>query len=89
MVLARGALPVEVAQQLADSADPGDEVAISTLFRAADALGITDPAVASTVILTALNGVVTWYEPTGRLTAERIADHVVGLVGRMLACETL
>jgi AcrR family transcriptional regulator len=56
---------------------------------AVGAFGITDPAVASTVILTALNGVVTWYEPSGRLTAERIADHLVGLVGRMLACETL
>jgi len=53
------------------------------------AFGITDPAVASTVILTALNGVVTWYEPDGRLTADRIADHLVGLIGRMLACETL
>lgn len=44
VVLARGALPVEVARQLADSADPGDEVAISTLSQAADALGVTDPA---------------------------------------------
>jgi TetR/AcrR family transcriptional regulator, cholesterol catabolism regulator len=56
---------------------------------AVGAFGITDPAVAATVILTALNGVATWYTSGGRLTADRIADHLVGLVGRMLACETL
>jgi AcrR family transcriptional regulator len=56
---------------------------------AVGAFAITDPAIASTVILTALNGVATWYDPHGRLTAERIADHLVGLVARMLACENL
>ena len=54
---------------------------------AVGAFGITDPAIASTVILTALNGLVTWYDPAGRLPADRIADHLVGLVGRMLACD--
>jgi len=54
---------------------------------AVGAFGITDPAIASTVILSALNGLVTWYDPAGRLSAERIADHLVGLVGRMLACD--
>ncbi|HLX34491.1 MAG TPA: TetR/AcrR family transcriptional regulator [Candidatus Limnocylindrales bacterium] len=53
------------------------------------AFGITDPAIASTVILTALNGLATWYEPGGRLSPDRIADHMVGLVGRMLACESI
>ena len=43
VLLARGALPVEVAQQLADSAEPGDETAIATLLQAADALGSTRP----------------------------------------------
>lgn len=33
-----------------------------------------DPAVASTYILTALNGLVTWYRPDGRLSARAIAD---------------
>ena len=33
-LLAAGALPVEVATQLASSAAPGDEVAITTLMRA-------------------------------------------------------
>jgi DNA-binding CsgD family transcriptional regulator len=47
VLLARGALPVEVAHQLADSAEPGDETAIATLLQAADALGTTDPATAA------------------------------------------
>lgn len=49
--------------------------------------GITDPAIAATVILSALNAVATWYDPNGRLTAERVADHLVGLVLRMLSSE--
>jgi DNA-binding CsgD family transcriptional regulator len=44
VLLARGALPVEVAIQLARSAEPGDEVAIATLAAAAEQLGTTDPA---------------------------------------------
>jgi DNA-binding CsgD family transcriptional regulator len=47
VLLAGGALPVEVATQLAESAEPGDEVAISTLFRAAGTLGPTDPGMAA------------------------------------------
>ncbi|MEA2197616.1 MAG: hypothetical protein QOJ25_1667, partial [Solirubrobacteraceae bacterium] len=43
VMLARGALPLEVATQLAASAAPGDEVAITTLFKAAEALATTDP----------------------------------------------
>lgn len=43
IMLARGALPIEVAVQLADSAQPGDEVAITTLLAAAQALATTDP----------------------------------------------
>jgi DNA-binding CsgD family transcriptional regulator len=42
-MLARGALPVEVAVQLAASAEAGDEVAITTLLAAAEALATTDP----------------------------------------------
>jgi DNA-binding CsgD family transcriptional regulator len=43
VMLARGALPVEVAIQLAASAAPGDEVALTTLLAAAEALATTDP----------------------------------------------
>jgi DNA-binding CsgD family transcriptional regulator len=47
VLLAAGALPVEVATQLAASAEPGDEVAITTLLKAAEALGTTDPGAAA------------------------------------------
>jgi DNA-binding CsgD family transcriptional regulator len=43
VMLANGALPVEVAIQLAASAAPGDELAITTLLTAAEALATTDP----------------------------------------------
>jgi DNA-binding CsgD family transcriptional regulator len=47
VLLAGGALPVEVATQLGASAEPGDEVAITTLLKAAEALGTTDPGAAA------------------------------------------
>jgi DNA-binding CsgD family transcriptional regulator len=47
VLLAGGALPVEVAMQLAESASPGDEVAVTTLSKAAEALGATDPGTAA------------------------------------------
>ena len=46
-LLAAGALPVEVATQLASSAAPGDELAITTLMRACDVLAGTDPGQAA------------------------------------------
>lgn len=48
------------------------------------AFRLTDPALASSALLSALNGVATWYDPTGRLPADRIADHLVELSLRML-----
>jgi AcrR family transcriptional regulator len=54
---------------------------------ASGALGMTDPAIASTVLLSALNGVATWFDPEGRLGAGRIADHLVSLSLRMLSNE--
>ena len=47
VLLAGGALPIEVATQLAESAEPGDDVAIATLLKAAEALGTTDPGAAA------------------------------------------
>ena len=47
VLLEGGALPVEVAAQLAASAQPGDEVAITTLLDAARALVTTDPDTAA------------------------------------------
>src|SRR5277367_6490859 len=43
VLIANGALPLEVSTRLAASAELGDEVAITTLSRAADALDMTDP----------------------------------------------
>jgi DNA-binding CsgD family transcriptional regulator len=47
VLLAAGAVPLEIATRLAASAGPGDEVAIATLHEAARALGPTDPGMAS------------------------------------------
>ena len=47
VLLQRGALPVEVAVQLAESAEPGDDVGITTLLEAANALLTTDPDTAA------------------------------------------
>lgn len=52
---------------------------------AVGAFRATDPAIAATFILTALNGIATWYRPDGRLTADRIADHYVELALGSLA----
>jgi DNA-binding CsgD family transcriptional regulator len=49
VLLDRGALPVEVAQQLSDSAEPGDDTAITTLLQAADALARGDPDTSATL----------------------------------------
>jgi TetR/AcrR family transcriptional regulator, cholesterol catabolism regulator len=44
-----------------------------------------DAALAATFILTALNGIATWYRPDGRLSADRIADHYVDLALRSIS----
>ena len=48
------------------------------------AFAITDPSLAASTILSAVNGVAAWYDPAGRLPASRIADHLVDLTTRML-----
>lgn len=55
---------------------------------AVGAFAMTDPAIASGAILSAVNGVATWYDPQGRLSADRIADHLVDLAMRMLSGQT-
>ena len=52
---------------------------------AVGAFRATDTALAATFILTALNGIATWYRPNGRLSADRIADHYVDLALRSLS----
>lgn len=60
-------------------------------FRAVIADGVavgafrsTDTAIAATFVLTALNGIATWYRPDGRLSADAVADQYVDLVLRSL-----
>jgi AcrR family transcriptional regulator len=45
---------------------------------------MTDPAIAATAVLSALNGIPGWYRPNGRLPASRVADHFADLVLRLL-----
>ncbi len=49
------------------------------------AFALTDPAIAASTLLSAINGVAGWYDPNGRLPADRIADHLVDLSLRMLS----
>ncbi len=46
---------------------------------------MTDPALAAMFVLGALNSIATWYDPSGRLPAARIADYVADLAVRTLA----
>ncbi len=71
VLLARGALPVEVAEHLADSAEPGDETAIATLLQAADALGTTDPGTAAELAGRALEITPPRHPLRGPLVARR------------------
>jgi TetR/AcrR family transcriptional regulator, cholesterol catabolism regulator len=52
---------------------------------AVGAFAMTDPSIAASTILSAVNGVAGWYDPDGRLAADRIADHLVDLSMRMLS----
>jgi len=70
VLLAGGALPVEVATQLAESAEPGDEAAVATLLKAAEALGTTDPGAAADLGQRALD-LASWRHPLrGPLVAQ-------------------
>jgi DNA-binding CsgD family transcriptional regulator/DNA-binding Lrp family transcriptional regulator len=55
VMLAGGALPVEVAIQLGSSAVPGDEVAIATLLEAAQSLSTTNPGASADLSRRALD----------------------------------
>jgi DNA-binding CsgD family transcriptional regulator len=69
VLLAAGAIPVEVATQLATSAEPGDEVAVGLLRDAADALGPRDPAAAAELSCRALDLIPAGHHAAGRLVA--------------------
>lgn len=72
VLLARGALPVEVAHQLADSAEVGDDAAIATLLHAADDLGVTDPGMAAELAARALDLAPEGHPLRGPLVARRV-----------------
>jgi TetR/AcrR family transcriptional regulator, cholesterol catabolism regulator len=58
-----------------------DGIAIGTF-------AITDPPIAASALLSAVNGVASWYDPDGRLPAARIADYLVDLSLHMLSSES-
>jgi DNA-binding CsgD family transcriptional regulator/tetratricopeptide (TPR) repeat protein len=69
VLLAAGAIPVEVAAQLATSAEPGDEVAVGLLKDAADTLGPRDPAAAAELSCRALDLIPAGHQAAGPLVA--------------------
>ena len=71
VLLARGALPLEVATQLARSAEPGDRAAVDILVDATDALGATDPAASAELAERALSLAGVNDPLRGRLVARR------------------
>ncbi len=71
VMLAQGALPVEVATQLAGSAEFGDELAIATLLDAVEALSTTDPAAAADLAQRALRLTPAHHPLRGPLVSRR------------------
>jgi DNA-binding NarL/FixJ family response regulator len=79
VLLEAGALPVEVAVQLAASAEAGDEVAIDTLLEAAKALVTTDPDTAATFGQRALEIAPAHHPRRGEIVGTTaIALHITG-----------
>jgi len=74
VLIARGALPVEVAVQLVDSAEVGDDTAIAILLQAADDLGVTDPGMAAELATRALNLAPDGHLLRGPLVAARVTS---------------
>ena len=71
VLLAGGALPVEVAAQLAASAEPGDVAAVRALAEAAEALGMTDPGGSADIASVALSLLPSRHPLRGPLVARR------------------
>jgi DNA-binding CsgD family transcriptional regulator len=74
VLLARGALPAEVATQLVESAEPGDDVAIETALQATQALGSSDPAAAAQLAAKALDLTPARHALRGPLVAQRVVS---------------
>ena len=71
VLLAGGAVPVEVAAQLAASAEPGDVTAVRALAGAAESLGMTDPGASADIASVALSLVPSRHPLRGPLVARR------------------
>ena len=71
VLLADGALPVEVAAQLAASAEPGDVAAVRALADAAESLGVTDPSASADIASVALSLAPSRHPLRGPLVARR------------------
>ena len=71
VLLAGGALPVEVAAQLAQSAEPGDIAAVRALADAAESLGMTDPSASADIADVALSLAPSRHPLRGPLVARR------------------
>jgi DNA-binding CsgD family transcriptional regulator len=74
VLLARGALPAEVATQLVESAEPGDDIAIETVLVATAALGASDPAAAAELAAKALDLTPLRHPLRGPLVAQRVVS---------------
>ncbi|HTA15889.1 MAG TPA: AAA family ATPase, partial [Solirubrobacteraceae bacterium] len=74
VLLARGALPAEVATQLVESAEPGDAIAIETALKATQALGASDPAAAAELAAKALDLTPLRHALRGPLVAQRVVS---------------
>jgi DNA-binding CsgD family transcriptional regulator len=74
VLLARGALPAEVATQLVESAEPGDDIAIETALKATRALGGSDPAAAAELAAKALGLTPHRHALRGPLVAQRVVS---------------
>jgi DNA-binding CsgD family transcriptional regulator len=72
VLIARGALPTEVAFQLAESAEPGDDVAIETVLRASEQLALSDPEGAASLAQRGLELAPERHPLRGALVVQRV-----------------
>lgn len=72
VLIARGALPTEVALQLAESAEPGDDVAIDIVLKAAEQLALSDPAGAASLAERGLELTPERHPLRGALVVQRV-----------------
>ncbi len=86
VLLEAGALPIEVAAQLAASAEPGDDIAVATLLDAAEALVATDSETAAQFGRRALEIAPIHHPRRGELVGiTAIALHMAGRSDEALA----